>query len=265
MRPACWKKFLSARFCRAWSPRSRSLTTSATRQRVGAGRPQHLQLPPGRQPPGDGIRGRTASRGTENADEFLGLHRQCDRWTDLLLAYLAPHVAVDEFAASAARVGDFAFDAREHLRSGTSSDMAVTMIVAGMRSSLVPLSAGVVPNADLNLADRGRPGRRLLAGVLRLPRPVELDLARAHCEACPTNRPRYSTSGGSRRRARRSRRGRFAGESNYRCRSVRETLHRCINAASIADSKITNVAGSGTADEPAPAPADWPKPAFQTS
>jgi hypothetical protein len=90
-------------------------------------------------------------RDQEQADNFLALRRQCDRWTDLLLAYLAPHAAVDEFAASAARVGDFAFDAREHLRSGASSDMAVTMIVAGMRSSLARLSAGRSPNSDLNL------------------------------------------------------------------------------------------------------------------
>jgi len=90
-------------------------------------------------------------RDQQQADDFLALRRQCERWTDLLLAYLAPHAAVDEFAASAARVGDFAFDAREHLRSGASSDMAVTMIVAGMRSSLARLTTGRSPNADLNL------------------------------------------------------------------------------------------------------------------
>jgi hypothetical protein len=90
-------------------------------------------------------------RDQKQAHNFLALRRQCERWTDLLLAYLAPHVAVDDFAASAARVGDFAYDAREHLRSGTSSDMAVTMIVAGMRSSLAPLTDVRSPNADLNL------------------------------------------------------------------------------------------------------------------
>jgi hypothetical protein len=84
------------------------------------------------------------------AEDFLTLRRQCERWTDLLLAYLTPHVAVDEFAADAARVGDFAFDAREHLRSGSSSDMAVTMIIAGMRSSLGPLKSPATLNSDLN-------------------------------------------------------------------------------------------------------------------
>jgi hypothetical protein len=112
-------------------------------------------------------------RDQTQADDFLALRRQCDRWTDLLLAYLVPLTTVEEFAASASRVGDFAFDTREHLRSGASSDMAVTMIVAGMRSNFHPRSTGgwgqataspqsenvpgiqpaplVAPNADLNL------------------------------------------------------------------------------------------------------------------
>ena len=90
-------------------------------------------------------------RDHEQAEDFLALRRQSDRWSDLLLAYLAPHTTVDEFAADPSRVGDFAFDAREHLRSGASSDMAVTMVVAGMRSSLNPRSSHRSPNADLNL------------------------------------------------------------------------------------------------------------------
>jgi hypothetical protein len=90
-------------------------------------------------------------RNPTQADEFLALRRQCDRWTDLLLAYLAPHVAVDEFAANPARVSDFAYDARGHVRFSLSSDTVLTMIRAGMRSSLAPLSAGRTPNADLNL------------------------------------------------------------------------------------------------------------------
>jgi hypothetical protein len=90
-------------------------------------------------------------RNAEQADDFLALRRQCDRWTDMLLAYLTPHVAVDEFAANPARVGDFAYDARGHLQAGISSEMVLTMIVAGMRSSLARLSVGRSPNADLNL------------------------------------------------------------------------------------------------------------------
>jgi hypothetical protein len=83
-------------------------------------------------------------------DALLALHRQCDRWSDLLLAYLTPYVDVDEFAASPMRVRDFAYDARGHLQSGNSSEMAVTMILAGMRASLEPLAKTRTPNADLN-------------------------------------------------------------------------------------------------------------------
>jgi hypothetical protein len=104
-------------------------------------------------------------RDQEQARDVLALRRQCERWTDLLLAYLTPHFAanhvaanhdaanqfaIDEFAADPARVGDFAFDAREHLRSGSSSDMAITMITAGMRSSLGPLQTNRTLNTDLN-------------------------------------------------------------------------------------------------------------------
>jgi len=90
-------------------------------------------------------------RNTEQADDFLALRCQCDRWTDLVLAYLTPHVAVEEFAANPARVGDFAYDARGHLQFGIPSETVVAMILTGMRSSLSPLSAVPSPNTDLNL------------------------------------------------------------------------------------------------------------------
>jgi hypothetical protein len=90
-------------------------------------------------------------RNAVQADAFLALRRQCDRWTDLLLAYLVPHVAVDEFAANPARVGDFAYDARGHLQAGIAGKTVLTMLLAGTRSSLVPISASRSPNADLNL------------------------------------------------------------------------------------------------------------------
>jgi hypothetical protein len=92
-----------------------------------------------------------AHRGTSYAKSIVALHRQCDRWSDLLLAYLAPHAKVEQFAASPARVTDFTYDARHHLNSPASSDMAVTMILAGMNSSLKRLSPDRSPNTDLNL------------------------------------------------------------------------------------------------------------------
>jgi hypothetical protein len=90
-------------------------------------------------------------RGTLYAKSIVALHRQCHRWSDLLLAYLATHTKVEQFAASPARVTDFTYDARHHLSSPASSDMAVTMILAGMNSSLKRLSPDRSPNTDLNL------------------------------------------------------------------------------------------------------------------
>jgi hypothetical protein len=90
-------------------------------------------------------------RGTRHAKAIVAFHRQCDRWSDLLLAYLAPHAKVAPFAASPARVADFTYDARHHLQSAKASEMALTMILAGMNSSLERLSPDRSPNTDLNL------------------------------------------------------------------------------------------------------------------
>lgn len=90
-------------------------------------------------------------RDEAQARDLLALRRQCDRWSDLLLAYLLPLTHVGEFAADSSRVGDFAYDAREHLHSGLASDMAVTMIVAGLRSSLTRIAESIPANDDLNL------------------------------------------------------------------------------------------------------------------
>jgi hypothetical protein len=109
----------------------------------------------------------TAHRGTSYAKAIVALHRQCDRWSDLLLAYLATHTNVEPFAASAARVVDFSYDARQHLNSTASSDMAVTMILAGMNSSLARLSPDRSPNTDLNA--------ELATAVLGCFSPVDFD------------------------------------------------------------------------------------------
>ena len=92
-----------------------------------------------------------AHRGSIHAKSIVGLHRQSDRWTDLLLAYLTPLAKVEQFAASPARVRDFEYDARHHLLSAMSGKMAGTMILAGMNSSLERLSPDRSPNTDLNL------------------------------------------------------------------------------------------------------------------
>jgi hypothetical protein len=99
------------------------------------------------------IVGAPGSAATDQAQTVLALARQSSRWCDLVLAYLSPHADVAEFAVSPRRAHDFAYDARQHLGSAAATDMAVTMILAGLRSSLDRrgnLSAST-PNADLNL------------------------------------------------------------------------------------------------------------------
>ena len=90
---------------------------------------------------------------SDQAQSLLALDRQSRRWIDLLLAYLSPHLDVAEFAVSPGRVHDFAYDARRHVASASSTAMAVTMILAGLRSSLGRSgdSSARTPNADLNL------------------------------------------------------------------------------------------------------------------
>jgi hypothetical protein len=91
-----------------------------------------------------------AHRGSPHAKRMVALHGQCDRWIDLLLAYLAPLANVAPLATSPARVRDFEYDAQHHLRSAISSEVALTMILAGMNSSLMRLSVERSPNTDLN-------------------------------------------------------------------------------------------------------------------
>lgn len=92
----------------------------------------------------------SAHRGRRATADLLAVRRQSDRWSDLLLAYLASDVDVAEFAVSPSRVGDFADDARQHRNSAASTAVAVTMILSGMRWSLVRVSTVGTANDDLN-------------------------------------------------------------------------------------------------------------------
>lgn len=91
-----------------------------------------------------------ANAEVRTAQSLEELHRRCQKWTDLLLAYVSLTTKVDEFAADPARVREFAVDASRHVGSPTSSHTAATMLSGGMRSTLDVLSAGDTPNADLN-------------------------------------------------------------------------------------------------------------------
>jgi hypothetical protein len=94
-------------------------------------------------------------RHTESLGELRG---RCQRWTDLLLAYLSRNAKVMDFAFDAGRVQEFAVDASRHINSAATNGAATTMLSAGMQSTLELLSAGETPNADLN--------RQIAAAVL---------------------------------------------------------------------------------------------------
>jgi len=93
-----------------------------------------------------------------HTESLQALQGRCQRWTDLLLAYLSRHTKVQDFAFDPARVQEFAVDASRHLGSATSNNAATTMLSAGMWSTLEVLSVGDSPNADLN--------RQIAAAVL---------------------------------------------------------------------------------------------------
>jgi hypothetical protein len=95
-----------------------------------------------------------AHAGSAHAEALGALVRRCDRWSDLLLAYLVPTVPVDQYAADPARVQDFALDARSHAEStAAATDRgATTMLLAGVQMSFQGLTDGDAANADLNVA-----------------------------------------------------------------------------------------------------------------
>jgi len=93
-----------------------------------------------------------------HTESLQSLQGRCQRWTDLLLAYLSSDMRAEEFSFVPARVQEFAVDASRHLGSATSNGAATTMLSAGMRSTLEVLSVGDTPNADLN--------RQIAAAVL---------------------------------------------------------------------------------------------------
>jgi hypothetical protein len=94
-------------------------------------------------------------RHTESLGELQG---RCQRWNDLLLAYVSKSAPVADFAFDNRRVQEFAVDASRHIHSAATNGAATTMLSAGMRSTLELLSAGDTPNADLN--------RQIAAAVL---------------------------------------------------------------------------------------------------
>ena len=93
-----------------------------------------------------------AHAGADHAESLAALVRRCDRWSDLLLAQVAPTVAVDHYAADPARVADFALDAHGNSPSATAERGATSILLASLRVSLSDLAASHGSNVDLNVA-----------------------------------------------------------------------------------------------------------------
>jgi len=74
------------------------------------------------------------------------LRRRCERWTDLLLGQLAPHIDIAEFAFEKKRAIDFADDLREESKDS----IAWQIVIASLRAAFQRGLAETSPNRDLN-------------------------------------------------------------------------------------------------------------------
>ncbi len=93
-----------------------------------------------------------AHAGSQHAESLGALVRRCDRWSDLLLAYLVPEVNVDHYVADPARVADFALDARRHVPSADAQRGTTSVLLASLRMSFDDLADNHGTNVDLNVA-----------------------------------------------------------------------------------------------------------------
>jgi hypothetical protein len=85
----------------------------------------------------------------EQAVKLNYLRRRCERWTDLLVGYLAGLHDVSEFAVDPQRARDFAVDLqfRSNLQGGRH---AWPLVLASLRSAFRQGLSPMSPNADLN-------------------------------------------------------------------------------------------------------------------
>jgi hypothetical protein len=77
------------------------------------------------------------------------IRHRCERWTDMLLAYLVPFCDVKKAAHDAKRVADFAEDARDQLRQ-SHEEQVWRLLRLALRSTFGRSLAKLSPNADLN-------------------------------------------------------------------------------------------------------------------
>lgn len=86
---------------------------------------------------------------TSDAIALNRLRRRCERWTDLLLAYLSQHGEVEEFAFDTDRMHDFAEDLRD---DGVFDNQGESwlLLLASLRSAFQQGYTSSPRNADLN-------------------------------------------------------------------------------------------------------------------
>jgi hypothetical protein len=77
------------------------------------------------------------------------IRHRCERWTDMLLAYLVPFCDVANVACDAKRVADFAEDAGDQLRR-SNAEQVWRLLRLALRSTFGRSLAKLSPNADLN-------------------------------------------------------------------------------------------------------------------
>jgi len=86
---------------------------------------------------------------TEEALKLNQLRRRVERWTDLLVGYLADEVDVRQFAVDPDRASDFAEDLR-HQNRLTGGRHAWPLLQASLRAAFGQGLSPTSPNADLN-------------------------------------------------------------------------------------------------------------------
>jgi len=74
------------------------------------------------------------------------LRRRCERWTDLLLGQLAPHIDIAEFAFEKKRALEFADDLRDESKDSIAWQIVLVSLRAAFKQGLAENS----PNRDLN-------------------------------------------------------------------------------------------------------------------
>jgi hypothetical protein len=94
------------------------------------------------------------------------LRRRVERWTDMLLAHLAPLINIEEFSFESARARDFSEDL-DHESAHAETRFTSQLVLVSLRASFADGLSDRSPNADLN--------RRLGAAILGALRDVNSD------------------------------------------------------------------------------------------